>query len=231
MPTPRILIVLTSHDTLGETGKPTGFWLEEFAAPYYLFADAEATVTLASIQGGQPPIDPKSDDEAAQTEATRRFQKDAVAQEKLAQTLAIATTKPGDYDAIFLSGGHGTMWDFPSSSALTHFIEVFDQEEKVIAAVCHAPAALVTVKTTSGEPLVKGKRVTAFTNREEKAVELEDVVPFLPETRLKELGGVFASGEDWTAFIQQDGHLITGQNPASSELAAKAVMEMLDKRK
>ena len=227
MAAPRILIVLTSHDTLGNTGKPTGFWLEEFAAPYYVFSDAGATVTLASIQGGQPPIDPKSHDESAQTEATLRFQKDTAAQKNLAQTLAIADTNASDYDAIFLAGGHGTMWDFPNSSALISLIETFDQDKKAIAAVCHAPAGLVAVKTASGEPLVQGKRVTAFSNSEEKAVELEEVVPFLPETRLQELGGLYASGDDWTAFIQQDGHLITGQNPASSEPAAEAVLKFL----
>ncbi len=227
MTNPRILIVLTSHDTLGETGQPTGFWLEEFAAPYYAFVDAGAAVTLASIQGGQPPIDPKSNTDESQTDATQRFLGDAIAKEALAQTHAIDQVKAEDYDAIFLPGGHGTMWDFPTSEALTQLIESFNKADKVVAAVCHAPAALVTVNDRSGEPLVKGKTVTAFTNREESAVDLETVVPFLLETRLRELGATFEAGADWGAHVQRDGLLITGQNPASSEPAAQAVMDAL----
>ena len=227
MSTPRILIVLTSHNQLGNTGHPTGFWLEEFASPYYAFMDAGATVTLASIQGGEPPIDPKSYQEDAQTETTQRFLADTTAKQALANTLSISKVDAGDYDAIFLPGGHGTMWDFPESSTLTNLIEVFDQEEKIIAAVCHAPAALVNVKVASGEPLVKDKVVTAFTDSEERAVELETVVPFMLETRLRELGAKFASGADWAPLVKQDGHLITGQNPASSEPVAKAVLQAL----
>ncbi|MEO0827571.1 MAG: type 1 glutamine amidotransferase domain-containing protein [Cyanobacteria bacterium J06635_15] len=227
MSTPRILMVLTSHNQLGNTGKPTGFWLEEFAAPYYAFVDAGAKVTLASIQGGQPPIDPKSDQDDAQTETTRRFLDDADAKQALANTMPVSKADAGDYDAIFLPGGHGTMWDFPESETLTNLIEAFDEEEKVIAAVCHAPAALVTVKTASGEPLVKGKAVTAFTDSEERGVELETVVPFMLETRLRELGANFESGADWTPMVRQDQYLITGQNPASSEPAARAVLEAL----
>ncbi len=227
MTTPRILMVLTSHKELGNTGKPTGFWLEEFAAPYYAFVDAGAAVTLASIQGGEPPIDPKSYQEDSQTETTKRFLADEHAKDALSKTLPVSEADAGDYDAIFLPGGHGTMWDFPSSSALTNLIEAFDEEEKVIAAVCHAPAALVSVKAASGEPLVKGRTVTAFTDSEEREVALEEVVPFMLETRLRELGAKFEKGEDWAAYTTQDGYLITGQNPASSELAAKAVLAAL----
>ncbi|MEM8810816.1 MAG: type 1 glutamine amidotransferase domain-containing protein [Cyanobacteria bacterium P01_G01_bin.38] len=227
MSEPRILIVLTSHAQLGDTGHPTGFWLEELASPYYAFVDAGAAVTLASIKGGEPPLDPKSYQDDAQTDTTRRFWADTEAKAALANTMPVSEAKTDDYDAIFLPGGHGTMWDFPVSTALTKLIEAFDQEEKIIAAVCHAPAALVSVKTVAGEPLVKGKVVTAFTDSEERAVELDAVVPFLLETRLRELGAKFESGADWAPITQQDGHLITGQNPASSEPAAKAVLAAL----
>lgn len=224
MTSSRILIVLTSHKELGDTGKPTGFWLEEFAAPYYTFVDAGVVVTLASIQGGQPPIDPKSHQDGAQTEITQRFLADEKAQASLAETMLVSEASADDYDAIFLAGGHGTMWDFPTSTALIRLIEAFDKSKKVIAAVCHAPAALVSVTTPSNKPLVKGKTVTAFTDNEERGVELEEVVPFMLESRLRELGAHFEGGEDWAAHIQKDGHLITGQNPASSEPAAKAVL-------
>lgn len=227
MSSPHILIVLTSHDTLGSTGKPTGFWLEEFAAPYYAFVDAGAAVTLASVKGGHPPIDPKSNQDDAQTETTRRFSNDAAAKSALVNTSAIDQISADDYDAIFLPGGHGTMWDFPSSADLTRLIETFDRKGKVIAAVCHAPAALTAVKDAAGSPIVKGKTVTAFTNSEEKGVELEEIVPFLLESRLREQGANFEGGPDWEALVHQDGRLITGQNPASSEPAAQAVLEAL----
>ena len=227
MTTPRILIVLTSHKELGDTGKPTGFWLEEFAAPYYAFVDAGAAVTLASIQGGAPPVDPKSDQAEAQTEITQRFLADEKAKDALSKTIPVSEADAGDYEAIFLPGGHGTMWDFPTSSALTNLIEAFDEEEKVIAAVCHAPAAWVSMKTASGQPLVKGKAITAFTDSEERGVALEEVVPFMLESRLRELGAYFEIGEDWAAYITQDRHLITGQNPASSGPAAEAVLAAL----
>ena len=227
MAIPRILMVLTSHSQLGDTGQPTGFWLEEFASPYYAFLDGGAVVTLASIQGGEPPIDPKSYQDDAQTESTRRFLVDPEAKQALAHTIPINEADAGDYDAIFLPGGHGTMWDFPTSTALTHLIAAFDKDAKIIAAVCHAPAALVSVKTAAGEPLVSGKIVTAFTDSEEQAVELETVVPFMLETRLRELGAKFAGGENWAPLVQQDGHLITGQNPASSEPVATAVLDAL----
>ena len=223
----RILIVLTSHDQLGNTGQTTGFWLEELACPYYSFVDAGATVTLASIKGGQAPLDPKSHLEESQTEDTRRFLADSAAQDALANTIAIDQVDAGDYDAIFMPGGHGTMWDFATSSTLSHLIEAFDEEEKIIAAVCHAPAGLVNVKTASGDPLVKGKVVTAFSNSEEKAVELDVVVPFLLETRLRELGAKFDAGPDWGPLAKQDGNLITGQNPDSSKPAAQAVLAAL----
>jgi putative intracellular protease/amidase len=227
MSSPRILMVLTSHDQLGDTGHPTGFWLEEFVSPYYTFLDAGATVTLASVQGGNPPIDPKSYQEESQTEETRRFLADESAQAALSQTIAIDQADVADYDTIFLPGGHGTMWDFPSSQALTDRLESFNRAGKIIAAVCHAPAALVNVQTTTGEPLVKGKVVTAFTDSEERAVQLETVVPFMLETRLRELGAKFNSGDDFLPQVCQDGNLITGQNPASSEPAAQRVLQAI----
>lgn len=223
---PRILIVITSHDRLGDTGQKTGFWLEELASPYYVFVDAGAEVTLASIQGGEPPLDPKSHLPESQTESTQRFMADEVAKTGLKNTLAIADAKVEDYDAIFLPGGHGTMWDFPTSSRLKQLIEEFDRAEKAIAAVCHAPAALVSVTSASGEPLVKDRTITAFTDSEERAVQLEEVVPFLLETRLRELGSNFQVAADFEPHVQEDGLLITGQNPASSELAAKRVLAL-----
>lgn len=223
---PRILIVITSHDRLGDTGEKTGFWLEELASPYYVFVDAGAEVTLASIQGGEPPLDPKSHLPESQTESTQRFMADEEAKHRLQNTRAIADANVEDYDAIFLPGGHGTMWDFPTSDVLKALIEAFDRAEKAIAAVCHAPAALVNVTSTSGEPLVKGRTITAFTDSEERAVQLEEIVPFLLETRLRELGGNVQVGADFVPHVEQDGLLITGQNPASSELAAQRVLEL-----
>jgi putative intracellular protease/amidase len=228
MSSPRILIVLTSHNQLGNTGHPTGFWLEEFVSPYYTFVDAGAAVTLASVQGGNPPVDPKSYQEESQTEETRRFLADVEAQAALSHTIAIDRVNVEDYDAIFLPGGHGTMWDFPTSQALTDKLEAFDRTEKIIAAVCHAPAALVSAKNISGEPLVKGKVVTAFTDNEERAVQLETVVPFMLETRLRELGAKFDSGDDFLPQVCQDGRLITGQNPASSQPAAKLLLQVVE---
>jgi putative intracellular protease/amidase len=224
---PRILIVITSHAQLGGTGMQTGFWLEELASPYYIFVDAGAQVTLASILGGQPPLDPKSSLPDSQTESTHRFMADEQAKAQLQNTTAIATVNAEDYDAIFLPGGHGTMWDFPTSADLTRLLETFDRQQKVIAAVCHAPAAFVPVQGQSGEPLVKGRVVTGFTDSEEKAVQLEQVVPFLLETKLRELGGDFQLAADFTPHVQQDGRLITGQNPASSGPAAEKVLQAL----
>jgi putative intracellular protease/amidase len=222
----RILIVITSHDRLGDTEQKTGFWLEELASPYYVFVDAGANVTLASIKGGEPPLDPKSHLPESQTEATQRFMADEEAKMRLKNTVAIADINVEDYDAIFLPGGHGTMWDFPASDTLKQLIEDFDRAQKAIAAVCHAPAALVTVKSVSGEPLVKGRTITAFTDSEERAVQLEEVVPFMLESRLRELGSNFKVAADFEPHVEQDGHLITGQNPASSQLAAERVLQL-----
>jgi putative intracellular protease/amidase len=225
--TPRVLMVITSHDQLGNTGEKTGFWLEELASPYYVFVDGGAQVTLASIQGGQPPIDPKSSLPESQTESTQRFMADEQAIAQLQKTIAVADLNVANYDVIFLPGGHGTMWDFPHNAVLTQLIESFNQHEKLIAAVCHAPAALVSVKDTSGEPLVKNRVITAFTDSEEKAVQLEKVVPFLLETELRKLESNFQTGSDFVPHIEQDGNLITGQNPASSAPAAERVLQVI----
>lgn len=228
MTSPRILMVLTSHDQMGNTGEKTGFWLEEFASPYYVFVDAGAKVTLASIQGGLPPIDPKSNLPEWETETTRRFKADTEANKKLQNTLAIVELNAGDYDAIFLPGGHGPMWDFAPSTTLANLIKTFDEEEKVISAVCHASAALVAVQTDNNVPLVKGRQLTSFTDSEERTMGLEQVVPFLLETRLRELGADFKKSEDFQSFIVRDSNLITGQNPASSGAAAEEVLNALD---
>jgi putative intracellular protease/amidase len=225
----KVLFVLTSHDELGNTGKKTGFWVEEFAAPYYTLLDAGVDVTLASPKGGQPPIDPKSAEPDAQTEATRRFDSDPATRDKLAHTLRLAEVRADDYDAVFYPGGHGPLWDLsvdPDSIAL---IEAFNTQQKPIAAVCHAPAVLAPARTPDGEPLVKGKKVTGFTNTEEEAVQLTHVVPFLVEDRLKELGGLFSKAADWQPYVVRDGLLITGQNPASSEPAAEELLRVLQK--
>lgn len=223
----KILMVLTSHSELGDTGKKTGFWLEEFAAPYYVFLDAGAEVTLASPQGGQPPLDPKSDEPDAQTEATRRFKADAAAQKQLAHTQKLADVSGGDFDAVFYPGGHGPLWDLavdPRSAAL---IERFQALGKPVGAVCHAPAVLRNVRGVDGQPLVKGKQVTGFSNSEEEAVQLTDVVPFLVEDMLKGHGGHYSKAGDWQPHVLTDGLLITGQNPASSEPAAHALLKKL----
>lgn len=225
---PRILVVLTSHDTLGDTGERTGFWLEEFASPYYVFRDAGADVTLASIAGGQPPIDPKSALEEWQTDDTRRFDADTDATAALAATRAIADLDAGDYDAIFFPGGHGPMWDYPGNNRLARLIEAFDEEGKVIAAVCHGPVALVDAKKSDGTPLVAGKRVSAFTNGEEAGVGLTDVVPFLLEDRLRDLGAVIENGADFTSNVVTDGNLVTGQNPQSSADGARGLLAALN---
>lgn len=225
---PRILIVLTSHDQLGDTGDKTGFWLEEFAAPYYVFRDAGAEVTLASVAGGQPPVDPKSSLPEWQTDETRRFEADADAQRALAQTTPLADIDAGGFDAIFFPGGHGPMWDFPGNEVLAHLIEAFDEEAKPIGAVCHGPAALVTAKKADGTPLVSGKRVTGFTNGEEDAVGLSSVVPFLLEDRLRELGATIENGEDFTVNVISDGNLVTGQNPQSSAAGAAGILALIN---
>lgn len=222
----KILIVLTSHDQLGNTGKKTGFWLEEFAAPYYVLKDAGAAITLASPKGGQPPLDPKSDLPESLTELTRRFCKDKAAQAELANTKKLSDVSADDFDAVFYPGGHGPMWDMPDNKISIALIEAFVKDGKPVGAVCHAPAALVNVRGKDGEYLVKGKRVTGFTNAEE-AVGLSKVVPFLLEDRLKERGGVYSKGAEWAPYVQVDGKLVTGQNPASSGLAAEALLKLL----
>ncbi|MGY2488807.1 type 1 glutamine amidotransferase domain-containing protein [Cupriavidus sp. CP313] len=223
----KILMVLTSHDQLGNTGHKTGFWLEEFAAPYYVFKDAGADITLASPKGGQPPIDPKSDDPGAQTDATRRFQGDPAAKAALASTLTLDQVKAEDFDAIFYPGGHGPLWDLAEDKRSVALIEQFDRAGKPVGAVCHAPAVFRHTKGADGEPLVKGKEVTGFTNSEEEAVQLTKVVPFLVEDMLKANGGRFTRGEDWASHVVVAGRLVTGQNPASSDAAAEALLKML----
>ncbi|CAN0625776.1 ThiJ/PfpI domain-containing protein [Burkholderia multivorans] len=227
----KILVVLTSHDTLGDTGKKTGFWLEELAAPYYAFKDAGATLTLVSPLGGQPPLDPKSSDPAAQTDATRRFDADPDAKAALATTRRLADVSVDDFDAVFYPGGHGPLWDLAEDLHSIALIERALGAGKPVAAVCHAPGVLRHVKEPStGESVVRGKRVTGFSNSEEAAVELTEVVPFLVEDMLKTNGGHYARAADWTPHVETDGLLITGQNPASSEPAAAALLATLRQR-
>lgn len=220
-------MILTSHDQLGDTGHKTGFWLEEFASPYYVFKDANADITLASPEGGQPPLDPKSDEADFQTDATRRFKEDADAQAALANTSKLADVSPENFDAVFYPGGHGPLWDLAEDNTSIALIESMYASGKPVAAVCHAPAVLKNAKASDGSPLVNGKSVTGFSNSEEDAVQLTEVVPFLLEDELKGKGGNYSKGDDWHPYTITDGNLITGQNPASSELAAKAVLEML----
>ncbi|MET3930335.1 putative intracellular protease/amidase [Lysobacter sp. OAE881] len=222
----KILMVLTSHDRLGDTGEKTGFWLEEFAAPYYVFTDAGAQVTVASPKGGQPPIDPKSDDPSNQTPAQDRFKADAKTQAVLANTKRLDSLSADEFDAVFYPGGHGPLWDLAEDPASIRLIETFYESGKPVAAVCHAPGVLRHVKH-EGEPLVKGKRVTGFTNSEEEAVKLTKVVPFLVEDELKRLGGKYEKAGDWQSFAIVDGRLVTGQNPASSEATAEALLKLL----
>ncbi|WP_339704604.1 type 1 glutamine amidotransferase domain-containing protein [uncultured Kriegella sp.] len=224
----KILFVLTSHDILGDTGKKTGFWIEEFANPYYTLLDKGADITLATPKGGAAPIDPSSDTPDASTEDTERFKKDVVAQEKIKNTKVLTAINANDYDAVFYPGGHGPLWDLANDQNSIALIEAFNKQEKPIAFVCHAPAALKGVKDINGNPLVQGKKVTGFTNSEEAAVQLTEVVPFLVEDMLKENGGSYSKGSDWGAYALQDGNLITGQNPASSELVAKKLLAALN---
>jgi putative intracellular protease/amidase len=223
----KVLIVLTSHDRLGDTGKKTGFWLEEFAAPYYVLKDAGVELTLASPKGGQPPLDPKSDLPENQTETTKRFRADAAAQAQLANTKKLADVSADDFGAVFYPGGHGPMWDMPDNATSIALIEAFVKADKPVGAVCHAPVAFVNVRGKDGEYLVKGKRVTGFTNTEEVAVGLDHVVPFLLEDRLKERGGVYSKSADFAPYVQVDGLLVTGQNPASSGPGAEALLKLL----
>jgi len=223
----KILMVMTSHDRLGDTGEKTGFWLEEFAAPYYTLKDAGADVTVVSPLGGQPPLDPKSDAPDAQTDATRRFKSDATAQAVLAKTGKLAEVNAADFDAVFYPGGHGPLWDLAEDKASIALIEAMAAAGKPVAAVCHAPGVLRHVKAADGSPLVKGKRVTGFANTEEEAVGLTAVVPFLVEDMLKENGAQYSKGADWQSYVLTDGKLITGQNPASSEEGAQALIKLL----
>lgn len=223
----KILMVLTSHDQLGDTGEKTGFWLEEFAAPYYVLRDAGAEITLASPKGGQPPLDPKSDSEDAQTDATRRFKQDDAAQQALANTVKLSGVDADQFDAVFYPGGHGPLWDLAESADSRKLLESFAAADRPIGAVCHAPGVFRHVKGSDGEPLVKGRRVTGFTNGEEEGVGLTDVVPFLVEDMLKENGADYRKGDDWASYVEVDGKLVTGQNPASSEAAAKELLALL----
>lgn len=223
----KVLMVLTSHDQLGDTGLKTGFWLEEFAAPYYVFKDAGAEVVLASPAGGQPPLDPKSELPDFQTDMTHRFNADPAAQQALANTVRLDTVSEQDFDSVFYPGGHGPLWDLAESKVSIGLIESFERAGKPIGFVCHAPGALRHVTAADGSPLIKGRRVTGFTNGEEAAVELTDVVPFLIEDEFQALGGRYEKGPDWAPFVIEDGTLVTGQNPASSEGVAKALVAQL----
>ena len=223
----KILMVLTSHDDLGDTGNKTGFWLEEFAAPYYVFRDAGAEITLASPKGGQPPLDPTSDAEDAQTDATRRFKADDAGQAALANTVALSDVAAEDFDAIFYPGGHGPLWDLAEDSHSKALIEGFAAHGRPVGAVCHAPAVFRHTKGADGTPLVSGKTVTGFTNTEEEAVGLTGIVPFLVEDMLRANGADYQKGDDWGSFVVVDGKFVTGQNPASSEEAAHKLLALL----
>ncbi len=220
-------MVLTSHSELGNTGEKTGFWIEEFAAPYYVFKDAGASITIASPKGGQPPIDPPSDTPENQTPAVIRFKADKNLQKILSETHVLSTISSDDYDGIFYPGGHGPLWDLTNDVDSINLIEHFSNTQKPIAAVCHVPSVLLNVKDNAGNYLVKGKKVTGFTNTEEEAVGLTEVVPFLLENELKNKGGIYSKKEDWASYVVSDGMLITGQNPASSEAVAKALLGIL----
>ena len=225
----KILFVLTSHSELGNTGEKTGFWIEEFASPYYYLVDKGVDVVLASPNGGQPPIDPTSDKPENQTESTKRFKADKELQEKLSKTHKLSEVSADDYDAVFYPGGHGPLWDLAESEVSAQLIEDFYTSGKPVSFVCHAPAALKNVKNADGEPLVKGKKVTGFTNSEEELVKLTDVVPFLVEDMLKEKGAIYSKAGDFEEYALEDGLLITGQNPASSEKVAEILLEKLQK--
>jgi putative intracellular protease/amidase len=212
---------------LGNTGQKTGFWIEEFAAPYYVLADAGVEITIASPKGGQPPIDPKSELADAQTPATDRFNKDKALKDKLAHSVQLSTVGQSFFDAVFYPGGHGPLWDLANDDASIYLIQNFLKHNKPVAFVCHAPGVLIKVKAQNGDPLVKGKNVTGFSDAEELAVNLTDVVPFLLEDELKKLGGNYSKGPDWGSFVLKDGLLITGQNPASSEDTARLLLKTL----
>lgn len=223
----KVLMVLTSHDTLGNTGRKTGFWLEELAAPYYTLKDAGVEIVLASPAGGQPPLDPKSNEPAFQTDLTRRFEADPAATAQLAATVRLDSVDQADFDSVFYPGGHGPLWDLAEDRHSIALIASFIAANKPVALVCHAPGVLRHVKAVDGRPLVEGKQVSGFTNTEEDAVGLTDVVPFLVEDELKKLGGLYAKGPDWASYVVRDGLLITGQNPASSEAAAAVLLQQM----
>jgi putative intracellular protease/amidase len=223
----KILMVLTSHDTLGNTGLKTGFWLEELAAPYYAFKDAGAEIVLASPKGGKPPLDPKSNEPMFQTEQTHRFVADAEATAQLAATVRLDSVSQSDFETVFYPGGHGPLWDLAEDAHSISLIQSFIAAGKPVAFVCHSSGALRHVKLPNGKPLVQGKRVTGFTNSEEDAIELTNVVPFLVEDELKALGGIYSKIEDWAPYVITDGLLVTGQNPASSAPAAEALLKLL----
>lgn len=223
----KILMVLTSHDQLGDTGNKTGFWLEEFAAPYFVFKDAGAEITLTSPKGGQPPIDPASDAPESQTDDTRRFKNDIEAQRHLATTLKLSDVSEAGFDAIFYPGGHGPLWDLAENDDSKRLIEAFAAADRPVGAVCHAPGVFRHTVGADGKPLVAGRHVTGFSNTEEAAAGLTDVVPFLVEDMLKSNGGLFEKGDDWASFVRRDGKLVTGQNPASSAESAKQLLDLL----
>jgi len=223
----KILLILTSHDQLGDTGEKTGFWLEEFAAPYYVLKDAGADITIATPNGGMPPIDPKSTTTDFQTASTKRYDEDKDLQKLLSNSEKLERISAEDYDGVFYPGGHGPLWDLTDNQKSLELIASFWAAKKPVAAVCHAPAVLLNAKDQNGEPLIKGKNVTGFTNTEEEAVQLTEVVPFLLEDELQNKGGNYSKGEDWGVYVVQDGLLITGQNPASSEKAAEKLLDLL----
>ena len=222
-----ILIVLTSHDKLGNTQEKTGFWLEEFTSPYYTLLDAGANITIASPKGGKPPLDPKSDAADFQTESTKRFKADEKANEVLANTLKLSSVKESDFDAVMYPGGHGPLWDLTTDTDSIALIEAFVKADKPVASVCHAPSVLLNVKLSNGEYLVKGKKVTGFSNTEEEAVQLTDIVPFLLEDALQSKGAIYSKVDDWHSYALTDGKLITGQNPGSSQAVAKELLKLL----
>ena len=226
-----VLFVLTSHDQLGNTGHKTGFWIEEFATPYYTLTDAGVVVTLSSPKGGQPPIDPKSDAPESQTESTKRFKEDEALKEKLSLTLKLSDTFADEFDAVFFPGGHGPMWDLTKDANVIRLVQNFSKQNKPVAAVCHGPAALLNAKNNDGEPFLKGKKVTGFANTEEEEVQLTNVVPFLLEDKLKNEGAIYSKKENWQSYAVQDGLILTGQNPQSSEQVAKDLLKLLNQEK
>jgi putative intracellular protease/amidase len=227
----KVLFVLPSHDKLGDTGQKTGYWLEEFASPYYEFVDNDYDVTIASPKGGKPPVDPKSLQPENQTEYTKRLENDQTVKEKLENTLVLSEVSPEDYDTLFLPGGHGPMWDLSQDKDLKKLVEKFYNNNKIISAVCHGPAGLIQATDKNGDSILKNKKITGFTNDEEETVKLDKTVPFSLENKLKELGGKFEKSENFKPFVVNDGWIITGQNPASSFLTAKKVVELLRQRK